>query len=64
MQIIKINKICEFLKKNKRTFKMSGTLSETARYKTIDEIPENVEKEKMNMFMAINNALDIILEKD
>ncbi len=43
---------------------MSGTLSETARYKTIDEIPENVEKEKMNMFMAINNALDIILEKD
>jgi 2-oxoisovalerate dehydrogenase E1 component beta subunit len=33
-------------------------------YKTIDEIPDSMPREKMNLFMAINNALEIVLRTD
>lgn len=33
-------------------------------YKTASDIPENVPRTKMNLFTAINKALDIALESD
>lgn len=41
-----------------------SSFSDVPVYETADHIPSSEKREKMNMFMAINNSLDIILKKD
>lgn len=33
-------------------------------YRTASDIPDTLAREEMNMFQAINNAMDIAMEKD
>lgn len=53
--------ICEIVKIKKKSVRMSSHFSYIA-----DEMPpiEGTTTTKMNMFQAINNALDLALEKD
>lgn len=52
------------MKKTMKTLFQLPKFTFSTRYRTIKDIPKDVETKKMNLFQSINNAMDIVLEKD
>ena len=48
----------------KSIFKFSSTNNQTQKYTYAKDIPSSIPKNHMNLFTAINSAIDISLETD